>query len=69
LPENRECLIFVQAADLIGGGAWTRTTDLRIMRPEAPTASKEDKELSSAESGKVLQNPQPPRNKSSERKP
>jgi hypothetical protein len=33
LPEDRECLIFVQAPDLIGGGAWTRTTDLRIMRP------------------------------------
>jgi hypothetical protein len=23
----------MQVADLIGGGAWTRTTDLRIMRP------------------------------------
>jgi hypothetical protein len=46
-----------------GGGAWTRTTDLRIMSSEPPVADKEDKGLSSAESGKVPQNPQPPRNK------
>jgi hypothetical protein len=45
-----------------GGGAWTRTTDLRIMSPVSPIEGKEDKALSAAESGKVLQNPQPPRN-------
>jgi hypothetical protein len=54
--------ISTEVADLIGGGGWTRTNDLRIMSPEAPIADKEDKALSSAESGKVLQNRQPPRN-------
>jgi hypothetical protein len=33
------------------------------MSSATPAAGKEDKALSSAESGKVLQNPQPPRNK------
>src|SRR5208283_1564774 len=46
-----------------GGGGWTRTNDLRIMSCEPPVVDKEDKGLSSAESGKLLQNPQPPRNK------
>jgi len=32
------------------------------MSSEPPGADKEDRALSSAESGKVLQNPQPPRN-------
>ena len=45
-----------------GGGGRTRTYDLRIMSSEPPNADKEDKGFSSAESGKVLQNPQPPRN-------
>jgi hypothetical protein len=35
------------------------------MSPVSPIADKEDKALSAAESGKVLQNPQPPRNKKS----
>src|SRR3954468_21256129 len=48
---------------LIGGGDWTRTNDLRIMsRPEL-TDSKEIPHLPPAESGKVLQNPQPPATK------
>jgi integrase len=33
LPENRECDIPPEVADLIGGGGRTRTYDLRIMRP------------------------------------
>jgi integrase len=33
LPETSETEIPPEVADLIGGGAWTRTTDLRIMRP------------------------------------
>jgi len=41
----------------------TPNDDLRIMSPETPVADKEDKGLSLAESGKVLQNPQPTRNK------
>jgi len=45
-----------------GGGGWTRTNDLRIMRSVTPVAGQEDKTLSSAESGKVLQSPQPSRN-------
>jgi integrase len=32
-PENCESGIPAEVTDLIGGGAWTRTTDLRIMRP------------------------------------
>ena len=47
----------------IGGGRWTRTSDLGIMSPATPVAGKEDKALSSADSGKLLQNPQPRRNK------
>lgn len=31
--ENAETEIPFEVVDLIGGGAWTRTTDLRIMRP------------------------------------
>lgn len=30
---QRETEISSEVADLVGGGAWTRTTDLRIMRP------------------------------------
>ena len=45
-----------------GGGGRTRTYDLRVMSSEPPVADKQDKGLSSAEPGKVLQNPQPPRN-------
>jgi integrase len=33
LPDESETDIPSEVADLIGGGAWTRTTDLRIMRP------------------------------------
>jgi hypothetical protein len=32
-PENCKSEIPAEVTDLIGGGAWTRTTDLRIMRP------------------------------------
>jgi len=32
-PENGESNIPAEVVDLIGGGEWTRTTDLRIMRP------------------------------------
>jgi hypothetical protein len=63
LPENCEPGIPAEVAELIGGGGWTRTNDLRIMRPVTPVAGKEDKRLSSADSGKVQQNPQPRRNR------
>jgi integrase len=33
LAESCESVIPAEVADLIGGGEWTRTTDLRIMRP------------------------------------
>jgi integrase len=33
LPKNDESGVPAEVTDLIGGGAWTRTTDLRIMRP------------------------------------
>jgi len=53
----------MQVVDGIGGGGRTRTYDLRIMSSKPPVADKEDQGLSSAEPGKGLQNPQPPRNK------
>jgi len=47
-----------EVVDLIGGGGWTRTSDLRIMsRPPVPD-SKQLQQLSSAKCGKVEQNPQ-----------
>jgi hypothetical protein len=46
-----------------GGGGRTRTYDLRIMSQISDSDSKENQQLPSAESGKVLQNPQPRRNK------
>jgi hypothetical protein len=39
-----------------------RTFNLLIKSSEAPITDREDKELSSAESGRILQNPQLPRN-------
>ncbi len=48
-----------------GGPAWIRTRNQQIMSSAAPVADKEDKGLSLAESGKVRQNPQPPRNQES----
>jgi hypothetical protein len=47
----------------IGGGGRTRTYDLRIMSQSTESDSKQDQQVTSAESGKLLQNPQPPRNK------
>ncbi len=52
----------LQLIESNGGGGRTRTYDLRIMSSEPPVADKQDKGLNSAEPGKVLQNPQPPRN-------
>ena len=40
-----------------------RTYNLLIKSSATPVADKEDKGLSPADSGKVVQNPQPPRNK------
>jgi integrase len=33
VPQNRDTAISSEVADLVGGGGWTRTSDLRIMRP------------------------------------
>ena len=33
VTQNRDTAISPEVVDLIGGGGWTRTTDLRIMRP------------------------------------
>jgi hypothetical protein len=52
----------MQAVEGIGGGGRTRTYDLGIMSCDPPMPSKEDTQLSSAESGKIPQDPQPPRN-------
>jgi len=51
-----------------GGGEWTRTTDLRIMSRPTGADSKEVQQDESADSGKVLQNPQPRRNKAEQKK-
>ena len=45
-----------------GGGGRTRTYDLRIMSCQPDADSKESQQDESADSGKVLQNPHPPRN-------
>jgi hypothetical protein len=60
---DRSTAIPSEVVDLIGGGAWTRTTDLRIMSQKSAADSTQLQQDSSADSGKVLQNPQPPRNK------
>ena len=52
----------LQVVEGIGGGGKTRTYDLRIMSSAPVGDNKADQQLSSAESGKVLQDPQPPRN-------
>jgi len=44
----------------IGGGGRTRTYDLRIMSRQPADDSKEFQQDSSADSGKVPQNPHPP---------
>ena len=43
-----------------GGPGRSRTADLRFRKSTPPTESKLDNEPQSADSGKVLQNPQPP---------
>jgi hypothetical protein len=52
-----------QLADLTGGGGWTRTNDLRIMSQFPDSENKENPANSSADCGKVLQNPHPTRTK------
>jgi hypothetical protein len=51
-----------EVIEKIGGGGWTRTNDLGIMSPSGQIEDEEDKELGSAKSSKVLQNPQQNRN-------
>jgi len=48
----------VEVVNLIGGGGWTRTSDLRIMIQKDGSDSKQLQQLSSAKRGKVKQNPQ-----------
>ena len=48
----------VEVANLIGGGGWTRTSDLRIMSQKDGSDSKHLQQLSSAKRSKVKQNPQ-----------
>jgi len=57
------CYAAHSTEDWVGGGGWTRTNDLGIMSPIRPAENKADQQLPSADSGKVLQNPQPRRNK------
>ena len=46
-----------------GGGGWTRTNDLRIMSRPADSDPKVLQQDTPADRGKLLQNPQLPRNK------
>src|ERR1039457_6380581 len=57
-----------QAVERSGGGGRTRAYDLRIMSRQAGADSKELQQDSSAGRGKVLQNPQPRRNKTQPKK-
>jgi hypothetical protein len=43
--------------DLIGGGGWIRTSDLRIMSSSAAVDNKENQSHGVAECGKSRQNP------------
>jgi hypothetical protein len=56
-----------EIVELIGGGGRTRTYDLRIMRRQPSADSKGSQQDTSEKSGKVLQNPQPPRNKNEQK--
>ena len=53
----------LQVVEGFGGGGRTRTYDLRIMSRQPADDSKGFQQDSSADSGKVPQNPQPPRNR------
>ena len=53
----------MQVIEKAGGGGWTRTNDLGIMSLIRGSENKQDQSLTSADSGKVRQNPQPRRNK------
>jgi hypothetical protein len=46
-----------------GGPGQSRTADLRFRKSQTFAENKVDKQSTPADSGKVLQNPQPPRNK------
>jgi Phage integrase family len=59
---EEETEIPAEVADLIGGGGWTRTSDLRIMSRSDATENKADQQLTSEDSGKIGQNPQARRN-------
>jgi len=59
---------FVRVVEEIGGGGRTRTYDLRIMSHPTGADSKQLQQDTSADSGKVLRNPQPPRNKKTDQK-
>jgi hypothetical protein len=65
--KSRDVVIPPEVIDLVGGGDRTRTYDLRIMSHPTGTDSKELQQDSSAESGKVLQNPQPLRSKNNKK--
>ena len=59
--EVKETAVPSDVADLIGGGGWTRTNDLRIMSRPSEADNKGFQQPSQANSGKLLQNPHHPR--------
>jgi hypothetical protein len=63
LPAKSEIEIPPELIDLTGGGGRTRTYDLRIMSHPTGADSKQLQQDTSADSGKVLQNPHRPRTK------
>ena len=60
-PERPGCNQ-LKTLEKFGGGGWTRTDDLRIMSSIPDSDSQQNQVVSSAESGKVGQNPQLRRN-------
>jgi len=56
--QEEETEIPSEVVDSIGGGGWTRTSDLRIMSPKEGSDSTQFQQDSSAGRGKPRQNPQ-----------
>ncbi len=59
--EFAETAVPSDVVDLIGGGGWTRTSDLRIMSSPTSAGSQQNQQLSEAKSAKKKRNPQAPR--------
>jgi hypothetical protein len=68
LEDMSETEIPPEVVDLIGGPTRIRTWNQQIMSPSTDSENKGNPQLPSADSGKVLQNPQPRRNKNEQKR-